>query len=227
MPRRQDSFLRRDPFFRSPRVQGASGAHLEWLRQLPSVLWEGENHLKVPSSPGIYFVSDPEYRLLYIGKSMRLRSRVSISHDKYQKALYTCYEDSPVLCWMGMPKDEGLLLTVESALIYQYQPPLNTSCTQDSFDAAARRKHHYNESLKHSDLTPKIIKQREREAIARYKSKPCPVCTEQASTLLQDEESYRVRCKSCGFTTKAHETEVSAYNEWVRAVEDIQFTRYW
>jgi len=102
--------------------QPEEGAGRSWEEvnplDLPSLPLSDKSEL--PDCPLIYFVSDGS-RVLYIGKSVRGRSRW-ITHHRYRQVLAMCAY--PRLSWLEV-NDPKSLRKIEESMIYQFDPILN------------------------------------------------------------------------------------------------------
>lgn len=78
----------------------------------------------LPECPAIYFVLDPENRVLYIGRATNLLSRWKGHHRCEQ--LQRIHKKTPVrLAWLDYSQTPHLLAQVEDEFIQHYQPLLN------------------------------------------------------------------------------------------------------
>lgn len=81
---------------------------------------------KLPLSPGVYIMKDKNGKVIYVGKSKKLKARVSQyfqnseKNVKTQKMVSSVFEFEYILC-----DTEIEALTLENTLIKQYSPRYN------------------------------------------------------------------------------------------------------
>ena len=87
----------------------------------------------IPSSPGVYFWKDEKGKVLYIGKAVKLRSRVKsyISKStKHSHRIRTMIDKARSVDFVLAPSERDALV-LESNLIKHHQPPFNVLLKDD------------------------------------------------------------------------------------------------
>lgn len=87
----------------------------------------------IPSSPGVYFWKDDTGQILYIGKAVKLRSRVKsylLSSAKHGQRIRIMIEKARSVDFILTPSERDALI-LESNLIKHHQPPFNVLLKDD------------------------------------------------------------------------------------------------
>ena len=87
----------------------------------------------IPSSPGVYFWKDEEGKILYIGKAVKLRSRVKsylTPGANHSKRIRRMVDKARALDFVLAPSERDALV-LESNLIKHHQPPFNVLLKDD------------------------------------------------------------------------------------------------
>lgn len=120
--------------------------------------------LKVPNDPGIYLFKDTNKNILYVGKAVKLRTRLRYYVDKYilqknPKTLKMIQEAVYIDYFLTNTEVEALVL--ESKLIKKYQPSYNVSLKDD-------KSYKLIEIIKSADDSYKIGTARKKSTKASY-----------------------------------------------------------
>jgi excinuclease ABC subunit B len=87
----------------------------------------------IPTSPGVYFWKDAEGNILYIGKAVKLRSRVKSylsPNAKHSSRIKAMLKKAAYVDFVLTPSDRDALV-LESNLIKHHQPPFNVLLKDD------------------------------------------------------------------------------------------------
>lgn len=105
----------------------------------------------IPSSPGVYMWKDNKGKILYIGKAIKLRSRIrsyqATPKDKHSKRIQIMVERASSVDFILTPSERDALV-LESNMIKYHQPPFNVLLKDDE---------HYPFLHATSDDIPKLL----------------------------------------------------------------------
>ncbi|MBD2163731.1 GIY-YIG nuclease family protein [Calothrix membranacea FACHB-236] len=94
------------------------------LSELPSVYLLDKD--KLPNCAAIYFVSDSQGQILYIGRTINLAARWR-EHHRFKQLKRFNRKDRINISWVNCSNQINALPTIENELINLYKPPLNWS----------------------------------------------------------------------------------------------------
>lgn len=165
----------------------------------------------IPSSPGVYFWKDKNDRILYIGKAVKLRSRIKSYLNpgaKHSRRIKTMVEKAASVDFILTPSERDAL-ALESYSIKQHQPPYNVLLKDDA---------HYpyicasvGDKLPKFSIVPHLPSGDDDDSRYRYFG-PYTSYAEINSILEKIEEKYGLRTKSFLVRQQSGSSE-EEYNE--------------